>query len=71
MALRPGEPFGRYRVRAVPRTAIEEARVDVMEAFVAAKVGDPKRRLSTASEAKRKPFALSRDSKNASMGVRT
>lgn len=46
------------RIRAVPRSAMEEARVDVMEAFVAAKVGDLKRRLAMASEAKRKADLL-------------
>ena len=46
------------RIRGVPRTAMEEARVDTMEAFVASKVGDPKRRLAAASEAKRKADLL-------------
>ncbi|HSO33633.1 MAG TPA: serine/threonine-protein kinase, partial [Labilithrix sp.] len=46
------------RLRAVPRTAIEEARVDVMEAFAASKIGDPRRRLAAATEAKRKADLL-------------
>jgi hypothetical protein len=46
------------RIRAVPRTAVEEARVDLMQAFVASKVGDVRQRLAAASEAKRKADLL-------------
>ena len=46
------------RLRAVPRTAIEEARIDSMEEFAAGKAGDVKRRLAAAVEAKRKADLL-------------
>ncbi len=46
------------RLRAVPRTAIEEARIDSMEEFAAGKAGDVKRRLAAALEAKRKADLL-------------
>lgn len=46
------------RLRAVPRTAMEEARVDAMESFAAAKVGDIPRRLASAERAKAKADTL-------------
>jgi serine/threonine-protein kinase len=46
------------RLRAVPRTAVDEARLDLIEAFAAAKVGDVRRRLAASLEAKRKADAL-------------
>jgi serine/threonine-protein kinase len=46
------------RLRTAPRSAIEDARLDLMEEFIAAKVGDPRHRLASALEAKRKADAL-------------
>ncbi len=46
------------RIRAAPRSAIEDARLDLLEEFIAAKVGDPRHRLDAALEAKRKADAL-------------
>ncbi|HEX8793491.1 MAG TPA: serine/threonine-protein kinase [Polyangiaceae bacterium] len=46
------------RLRATPRTAVDDARSDAIEAFVAAKSGDVRRRLAASLEAKRKADAL-------------
>lgn len=46
------------RLRAAPRSAMEDARLDLLEDFIAAKVGDPRHRLAAALEAKRKADAL-------------
>ncbi|HEX8792316.1 MAG TPA: serine/threonine-protein kinase [Polyangiaceae bacterium] len=46
------------RIRAAPRTAMEDARLDLLEQFIAAKVGDPRHRLAAAMEAKRKADAI-------------
>jgi tetratricopeptide (TPR) repeat protein len=46
------------RLRAAPRTGVDDARIDLMEAFMAAKTADIHRRLAAATEAKRKADAL-------------
>jgi tetratricopeptide (TPR) repeat protein len=57
-----GKPSDAYstldRLRATPRRAVDEARIDSMESFIAAKSGDVRRRLSSSLEAKRKADEL-------------
>jgi eukaryotic-like serine/threonine-protein kinase len=46
------------RLRSVPRTSVDGVRIDLLEAFVAAKVADIRRRLAAATRAKEKADAL-------------
>jgi tetratricopeptide (TPR) repeat protein len=56
---KPSDAFSTLdRLRATPRTAVDAARIDAIESFVAAKSGDVRRRLSASLEAKRKADAL-------------
>jgi tetratricopeptide (TPR) repeat protein len=46
------------RLRSIPRTRVEDARVDLLEAYIASKVGDIRRRREAATRAKEKADAL-------------
>ncbi|HTQ48197.1 MAG TPA: protein kinase [Polyangiaceae bacterium] len=56
---KPSDAFATLdRLRGTPRTAVDDARIDSIESFIAAKSGDVRRRLSSSLEAKRKADAL-------------